>query len=296
MQHCEVVVDGVVFGEGPYWCADGTLVCTSVGSGRLHRVFPDAGRAEVVAVTDGGPNSCVGAMDGGFLVTQNGGIDFSIFKLPGFSELPPYKPVTPGLQYVSPSGDCSYVATETKDRSPMQGPNDLIVAADGTVYFTDPGHHPLPEVPSGRVMKMDRHGVVSVIAEGLTYCNGIALDPDGSLVLVERRGLMRLDGDGRREWIIEQLGEAPGDGFCLDSEGNYYVACSTDQCIRVIDHEGKQLEVLAIDGPGVVTNCCFGGTDGRSLFATDALPGNVVVWPGLPHAGIPIHQWPGLIH
>jgi gluconolactonase len=290
----EIVVDGVVFGEGPYWCSDETLVCTSVAGGCLYRIDPEAGRADVMAVTDGGPNSCVGAADGGFLITQNGGIDFSIFKLPGFGELPPYKPVQPGLQYVSPSGECRYVATATVDGSPMRGPNDLIVAADGAVYFTDPGHYPLPARPSGRVMKLDRQGEVSVIADDLTYCNGIALDPDGSLVIVERRGLMRLDGDGQGDWIVEELGASPGDGFCLDSEGNYYVCCSTEQCIRVIDHDGKQLEVLEIDGPGLVTNCCFGGADGRSLFATDAIPGNLLVWTGLPHAGLLVHQWPGL--
>ena len=27
----------------------------------------------------------------------------------------------------------------------MNGPNDLVVTADGTVYFTDPGHYPLPD-------------------------------------------------------------------------------------------------------------------------------------------------------
>jgi hypothetical protein len=53
--------------------------------------------------------------------------------------------------------------------------------------------------------------------------------------------------------------------------------------------------VLAIDGPGLVTNCCFGGTDGRSLFATDSIPGNILMWPGLPHSGLPVHEWPGLI-
>jgi sugar lactone lactonase YvrE len=91
------------------------------------------------------------------------------------------------------------------------------------------------------------------------------------------------------------LGSAPGDGFCVDVEGNQYVCCSTDHCIRVIAPDGKELDVLDIDGPGLVTNCCFGGADGRSLFATEAIPGNVLMWPQLPHPGLGIRHWPGLI-
>jgi sugar lactone lactonase YvrE len=291
----EIVATGVVFGEGPSWCADGTVVCTSVSGGCLYRIFPEDGHTEVVALTGGGPNSCVPSSDGGFVVTQNGGIDFWVFDLPAFGNLPPCQPVTPGIQYVSPSGESTYLASHAGDGSPMRGPNDLVVAQDGSVYFTDPGHYPLPARPAGRVMKLDRNGDVSLIADGFSYCNGIAIDQDGSLVIVEGQGLMRLDADGSRNWVIEQLGTAPGDGFCIDVEGNYYVCCTTDHCLRVIDRDGKQIEVLAIDGPGLVTNCCFGGADGRSLFATDSIPGNILLWTGLPHSGLPVHEWPGLI-
>ncbi len=289
----EIIATGVVFGEGPSWCADGTIMCTSVAGGCLYRVFPERYDAEVFAVTGGGPNSCVPAVDGGFLVTQNGGVDFSMFDLPEFANLPPCRPVTPGIQYVSRAGDSRYVATSMADGTPLRGPNDLVVDSEGTVYFTDPGHYPLPEEPSGRVLKLDRAGALSVVADGFTYCNGIALDPDGSLVIVERQGLVRLEPDGGRHWIVERLGSAPGDGFCVDVEGNHYVCCSTEHCIRVIDRDGKQVEVLQIDGPGLVTNCCFGGPAGRSLIVTDAIPGNVLMWAELPHAGLPVHHWPG---
>jgi gluconolactonase len=294
MQRYEIIATALAFGEGPVWCDDGRIVCTSVAGGCLYRVSPEDRCAEVIATTGGGPNSCAAASGGGFLVTQNGGVDFTQFNLPGFGELPPCTPVTPGIQYVSATGDSRYVATETADGSPMRGPNDLVVAGDGTVYFTDPGHYPLPEVPSGRVMKLDRHGTVSVIANGFTYCNGIALAPDGALVVVEQHGLVRLDAEGGRQWIVERLGAAPGDGFCVDVDGNHYVCCSTDHCIRVIDRDGAEVDVLEIDGPGLVTNCCFGGADGRSLFATDAIPGRVLMWPQLPKPGLPLHPWPGL--
>jgi len=286
----EVVADGIVFGEGPVWVPEGTpggpsLVVTSVAAGALYRIPPGGARADVLADTGGGANGAALASDGGILVTQNGGMDFS--KLPLDVDYA-YNPTTPGLQLARVDGTVSYLA----DRD-LQAPNDLVVAPDGTVYFTDPPHFPLPPEPSGRVMAYERDGNLRVIAEGFMYCNGIALDRDGTLVVVEGRGLQRIFPDGDREWIVERLGRGGGDGFCLDAEGNYYVAATVEHGVRVVDPAGRELDFFALDGDGVTTNCCFGGTDGRTLFATDAVPGRVVGWEGLPHPGLLMHAWPG---
>jgi gluconolactonase len=291
------VVARIVFGEGPVWCADGTVMCTSVAEGRLYRVWPDEHRAEVFAETGGGANACAPTVDGGFLVTQNGGIDFSLFSLPGFGDLPPWSPVTPGLQHVTRDGAVTYLATQVDDGSPMHAPNDLVVASDGTVYFTDPGRHPLPDPPVGRVLKLTRDGVVSVVAAPFDYCNGIALDHEDRLLVIEANGILRLRDDGTREWIVENLGTTPGDGFCVDVAGNAYVCCTSQNCVTVIGPTGTILERLDLGSLaeyGMVTNCCFGGADGRTLFATHSIPGTLVRWTGLPHPGRAIHPWPGL--
>jgi sugar lactone lactonase YvrE len=272
-------------------------MCTSVGEGRLYRVWPDECRSALFADTKGGANACAPAADGGFLVTQNGGIDFSRFDLPGFDTLPPYMPVTPGLQFAAPDGTVTYLATHVDDGTALNAPNDLVVVPDGTVYFTDPGKHPLPDPPIGRVLKLTRDGVVSVVDAPYHYCNGIALDHEGALLVVEAAGILRLHDDGSREWIVEQLGKAPGDGFCVDVAGNIYVACSSENCIKVIDAGGamvEQFDMASMAPTGVVTNCCFGGADGRTLFAMHAMPGTVVMWRDLPHPGREIYPWPGL--
>jgi sugar lactone lactonase YvrE len=291
------IIVRLTFGEGPSWCPDGTLMCTSVAEGRLYRVWPDERRSAIFAETKGGANACAPAMDGGFLVTQNGGIDFSLFKLPGFAALPAFSPVAPGLQYAAADGTVTYLATHVDDGTPLHGPNDLVVTADGIVYFTDPGHYPLPDPPIGRVLKMTRDGVVSVVDAPYHYCNGIALDHEGTLLVIEAAGILRLHDDGSREWVVEQLGASPGDGFCVDVEGNAYVCCTTENCIRVIDPRGievERLDLAPLAAHGMVTNCCFGGPDGRTLFATHAIPGTVVKWDGLPHRGREIYPWPGL--
>ncbi len=284
----EVVLRGLLFPEGPVWCADGTVVCTSVPEGALYRVWPADGRSEKIASVGGGANAAAPASDGGFLVTQNGGIDFS--KAAVFTDPPPYRPATPGLQRVLPDGSSTYVVDVG-----FLAPNDLVTAADGTVYFTDPPHFPPPEEPVGRVHALHGDGTTSVIASGFHYCNGIALEPDGTIVVVEGKGLARVHLDGSVEWITTQVGQG-GDGFCVDLEGNFYVAATRDHGIRVVDPAGSDLDFYPIPDPpegfGIVTNCCFGGDDGRTLWATDGIPGQLVAWEHMPVAGLPIHPWP----
>jgi gluconolactonase len=283
----EVVCDGIRFGEGPVWCGNNTLVVTSVVEGRLYRVEPDQNRATMFADTGGGANGAALAADGSILVTQNGGFDFAATGL--FTDPPPFRPATPGLQLATPEGTVTYVADDG-----FQSPNDLAVAFDGSVYFTDPPHYPPPEEGAGRVMRLAPDGTVAPVATGFWYCNGIAFEPDGTLVVVERAGLQRVHPDGTREWVIETLGRGAGDGFCLDEEGRFYVASTVEHGIRVVDSVGTILEFLPIDGDGLTTNCCFGGPDRRTLFATDALPGRVVAFEHMPAPGLPLPTWPGL--
>lgn len=281
------VVSEVRFPEGPVWCADGTLVFTSVPDGALYRVDVGTGAVSTVAVVGGGANSAAPASDGGFVVTQNGGIDFS--GVPGIdaAALPPYRPVTPGIQHVAPDGTVRYLHDDG-----FLAPNDLSATAGGTWYFTDPPHHPPPAEPAGRVHVVDPDGRRRVLAEGLHYPNGIAVEPAGTVVVVEARGLLRLAPDGTRSWVVEHLGESPADGLALDVDGRIYACCTRDHAVRVLEPDGTEVDRLALPGDGLVTNCCFGGPDLRTLFVTEGLPGRVLALEGLPTAGMAVHPVP----
>jgi gluconolactonase len=132
------------------------------------------------------------------------------------------------------------------------------------------------------------------VARGFHYCNGIALDPGGTPVVIEGLGLLRLHRDGTREWVTEQVSPngVAGDGLCVDVDGRFYVATTTDHGIRVLEPDGREVDFLRIPGRGVTTNCCFGGDDGRTLFATDGVPGQVVAFEGMPTAGLAVGAWP----
>ena len=291
----EVVSAEVPLGEGPVWCPDGTLVVTTLSPGRLLRIDPASGRFTQVASVIGGANSAHLARDGGFVVTNNGGIDFTVFA--GHLGLDatkiPYRPGPPCLQRVAPDGGVTTLASEG-----LQAPNDLAVASDGTVYFTDPPPHGGTGAHArgnGRFWSWHAQRGLRQIASGFEYCNGVALSPEGRLLIVEARGLLWIDpATGAREWFVQTLpGTSPGDGFAFDLDGRLYVACPMDHCIRVLDPSGKPLDVVELGPTALPTNVCFGGPDRRTLFTTELTPGRVCAIEGLPTPGLPLTPWQG---
>jgi gluconolactonase len=289
----EVVTREPSFAEGPVWCAavggsGPSLVCTSVSEGALFRVELATGATERLAVTGGGANGAAPCTDGGFLVTQNGGLDFAAIGL--FDDPPVCTPAQPSLQRVDPGGRVEILTPDV-----LQAPNDLVVAPDGTVFFTDPPPWPLPDDPRGRVWAYRPGGALDLVADGFYYPNGIGIDRDGALVVVENglmgapvSGLERIAADGTRRRFATRT----GDGFCLDVDGRLYLAGGVHG-VTVLDPDGTVVEVLELPGSGITTNCCFGGDDLRTLFATEAVPGGVVAWEGMPTPGAPVAAWAG---
>ena len=287
----EVVCADVPLGEGPVWCPDGTLVVSHISPGGLSRLSPESGKRESIVSVVGGANSAQLADDGGFVVANNGGIDFTKFAdALGLDVVQiGYTPGPPGLQRVTPDGEVTVLASEG-----LQAPNDLIVAQDGTIYFTDPPPHGGTQGGSGNFWSYAPGGELRQIASGFNYDNGVALSPEGRLLIVEQQGLLWIDPDsGEQEWWVEKLpGESPGDGFAFDQDGRLYCACPMDHCIRVIDASGKPVDMIDLGEGSYPTNCCFGGEDGRTLFTTELAPGRVCAIEGLPTAGLALTPWP----
>jgi hypothetical protein len=124
---------------------------------------------------------------------------------------------------------------------------------------------------------------VRTFADGFFYCNGIAFEPDGTVVVVERRGLQRVHADGSREWVIETLGRAAATASASTPTAASTSRRRSSTASASSSPTAPSSTSWPIEGKGLTTNCCFGGPDLRTLFVTDAIPGNLVAFEGMPH-------------
>ncbi len=160
------------------------------------------------------------------------------------------------------------------DSKLLNGPNDVWVHPNGTLYFTDP----LYERPywtrdkkrqqAGEGVYLLKDGKVMSVDQGLTKSNGIIGSGDGKTLYVADIGAGKTyhydigtDGKLANKTLFCSMGS---DGMTLDSQGNLYL---TGRGVTVFDKEGKKIE--QIDVPqGWTANVTFGGKDRKLLFIT----------------------------
>lgn len=255
----ERLADGLVFPEGPAVLDDGRVAFTEVNASRISLWEPGEG-VRALADTGGGPNACCAGSDGCLYVTQNRGL------VGGWSA----ERVMPGsIQRVSLEDRSVEILVTEVDGVPLRQPNDLAFGPDGRLYFTDPGSFDLDARPDrGRIFALGPDGKGEVVAElEATYPNGIAVEPDGSLVWAESypRRLVRRRPDGTTETLpVLAREDAVPDGLAIGGDGTIYLAVLFAGGIQVLGPDGEDrgsLPVGAID-----SNCTFGG---RWLYVTD---------------------------
>ena len=159
----------------------------------------------------------------------------------------------------------------------LNGPNDLWVHPDGSVYFTDPLYKreywkrdPEMQQDGQHVYRLSADGKELVrVIDDLKQPNGIVGTPDGKTLYVADIGAKKTyaydvgaDGKPANKRLFCEMGS---DGVTLDSEGNLYL---TGRGVTVFDKTGKKIEQIEVPGEGWTANVCFGGPDGRTLFIT----------------------------
>jgi gluconolactonase len=146
----------------------------------------------------------------------------------------------------------------------LNSPNDLVVARDGNIYFTDPpfglnGGEKSPELEldfSG-VFRLSPDNQLHLITDKI-FPNGIALSPDqNTLYSSSRAGWMAYTLDKHRNVTSERV-HVPssvtgggGDGMKMDRYGNLWA--SSRGAIHVFSPKGERIG--AILGGG--SNCAF---------------------------------------
>ncbi len=147
-----------------------------------------------------------------------------------------------GLLRVSPDSGVVEVLLDLVDGAPMKFCNNAAVAADGTIWFSDSSRHFgvaqwkddfVQDTRTGRLMRRDPDGTVTVVLDDLAFANGVALAADESFVCVaETRGrtVVRLWLTGPRAGERDLLaGDLPGypDNISRGDDGLIWVTIAS---------------------------------------------------------------------
>ncbi len=158
----------------------------------------------------------------------------------------------------------------------LNGPNDLWMAPNGGIYFTDPLYkrpywkrNPDKQQDGEHVyyLSPDRKKLIRV-ASDLEKPNGIIGTPDGKKLYVADikanktySYIMNADGTLGNKQLFAPLGS---DGRTLDIRGNVYL---TGQGVTVFNQAGKKIEHIPVEAKWTA-NICFGGKNRKTIFIT----------------------------
>ncbi len=161
-------------------------------------------------------------------------------------------------------------------------PNDMTIAADGTIYASDPHwkHH------DGQIWRIAKSANGEVVGERMTAdrqmstTNGIDLGPDGKTLYVgesDTREIWSYRIDGTRlllPKLVKRFDDFGIDGLRTDAEGNILVARILKGTVAVLSPQGKLKREVRLSATEP-TNLAFGGTDGKTVFVTQRKGGFV---------------------
>ena len=260
----ERIATGFTFTEGPIWMDDGSLHFSDMPGDKRRRWHPDEG----VTVLLDPSRKCNGMTrdnDGNLIVCEH---------------------VTSSVVRESFDGRRDLLAYHWRGRY-LNSPNDIVVASDGAIVFTDPTYGRTPVFGIERTQELEFQGVyrippgggpddLELLVDDFAQPNGLCFSTDESLLYVndtDRDHIRvfevganhelskgRIFAEDIRDGDVEKGGLV--DGMKLDERGNVYVTGPGG--VWIFSPDGEHLGV--IDVPEPTGNLNWGGDDWRSLF------------------------------
>ena len=262
------------FLEGPCLDRAGNLHVTDIPHGRIFRIGAD-GAWTTLAEYDGEPNGLALHPEGDRLYVAD--YKQGILSLPLAGGTP--EPV---------------LARRNSER--FKGPNDLVFARNGDLYFTDQGQSGLHD-PTGRVYRLTPGGRLDLLLGNGPSPNGLALSPEEDVLFVAMtrdNAVWRLpllpDGSTAKVGRFATFhGTSGPDGLAMDAAGRLLVAHASLGCVLVLSEQGEVVARMESCRGRTVTNLLLDG--GRALI-TESATGSVLEasWPGpspVPRAAPP---------
>jgi gluconolactonase len=271
----EVLAKGYRWSEGPVWDkAEGRLLFSDVPNNVVHQWSPKGGASVFLK-----PSGYTGPEGGG---GREPGANGLAFDAKGRLVLCQH-----GDRRISRLEDGKFVTLVDRfEGKRFNSPNDLVIAKDGAIYFTDPPYgltktfeDPGREIGWNGVYRLAPDGKVTVLVKDLKAPNGIGLSPDGRTLYVgqsdgQRPVVMAYDlaadgtvSNGRVFFDTTPLkGDGPGapDGMKVDRDGNVFTTGPGG--VVVLSPKGEHLGTIVTGVP--TANCGFGDKDGGTLYIT----------------------------
>lgn len=272
----ETIASGFTWVEGPAWHPrDGHLVFSDIPANAVHRWREGRGVDLLLkpsgysgrhpfAGREPGANGLAFDAEGRLLLCEHG--DRRISRLEG-------------------DGRRTTLADRYQGKR-LNSPNDLLVAANGDVYFTDPPFglpgtfdDPGKELAFSGVYRLTPNGQLTLLTDALRAPNGLALSPDARTLYVSNADrshavwmafAIQADGTLGPGRVLRdetaRIATRPGapDGMKVDADGHLFAAGPGG--VYVMTPDGALLGMIDL---GVATsNVAFGGRDRSALFIT----------------------------
>jgi gluconolactonase len=249
------------FIEGPAFDASGQLYIVDIPFGRIFKVAPD-GTWSLVTEYDGWPNGLKIHPDGRVLVAD-------------------YRH---GLMQLDPGTGRMQKLLTARHSESFKGCNDLHIAGNGDVYFTDQGQTGLQD-PTGRVYRLSPDGRLDCLIDTGVSPNGLVLDPAETVLFVAmtrdnavwRVPLMRDGGVAKVGRFCSTFGASGPDGLAMDGAGRLFVAHASLGHVFVFAPNGECIaRIKSCAGPSC-TNVAIGGDNDGRLYVTESVTGSILV-------------------
>ncbi len=260
------------FLEGPAFDRAGNLYVVDIPFGRIFRIAP-SGEWTLAVEYDGWPNGLKIAPDGRILIAD-------------------YRRGL--MQLDTTTGRIASVLAHRNSES-FKGLNDLTIAANGDILFTDQGQTGLHD-PTGRVYRLRSDGRLELLLANVPSPNGIVFDGEENVLFVAAtrgnciwRGPIMQDGTLSKVGNFFQLfGPTGPDGLAMDDAGNLAIAHPGSGSVWLVNPEGEA--IVRVKGPAgaFITNIAYGidsaGNTNDVLYMTESHRG-AVLRAKMPHRG-----------
>jgi gluconolactonase len=178
------------------------------------------------------------------------------------------------LWMITPEKKVEIISTSF-DGHRYNGPNDVWIAPNGGLYFSDPffvrnywEHKTMTQDKQCVYYLKPDHKTVVRIVDDLLQPNGVIGTADGkTLYIADMQGrktfsyAINPDGSLSDKKVFCEMGS---DGLTIDSEGNLYLV---GRGVTVFDKTGKKIGNIPVP-EGWTANVSFGGKDFKSLYIT----------------------------